>query len=262
MRHNPVKEALLQGGISIGTMVFEFNTTGIAHLAAGAGAEFIIYDMEHTGWSIETIRSLMATSRAAEIVPMVRVPATEYQFFARTLDVGAMGLMVPMVSTPDQAQVIIDSAKYPPMGKRGAAFGVAHDDYGEGDILAKMSTANDNVLLITQIETVEGVENANAIAAMDGIDVLWIGHFDLTNSMGIPGQFDHPQYLEAIAHVAAVCQRHGKAAGFMAMQVDEGRTMLEKGFRSLAYGGDLWLYRRALGQGITGLRQTGQIETN
>ena len=196
MRHNPVKEALLQGGISIGTMVFEFNTSGIAHLAAGAGAEFIIYDMEHTGWSIETIRSLMATSRAAEIVPMVRVPATEYQFFARTLDVGAMGLMVPMVSTPDQAQVIIDSAKYPPMGKRGAAFGVAHDDYGEGDILAKMSTANDNVLLITQIETVEGVENANAIAAMDGIDVLWIGHFDLTNSMGIPGQFDHPQYLE------------------------------------------------------------------
>ena len=173
-----------------------------------------------------------------------------------------MGLMVPMVSTPDQAQVIVDSAKYPPMGKRGAAFGVAHDDYSEGDILAKMSTANDNVLLITQIETVEGVENADAIAAMDGIDVLWIGHFDLTNSMGIPGQFDHPQYLEAIAHVAAVCQRHGKAAGFMAMQIDEGRTMLEKGFRSLAYGGDLWLYKRALGQGITGLRQTGQTEAN
>ncbi|HIB90061.1 TPA: aldolase [Candidatus Poribacteria bacterium] len=254
MRENKVKRTLSQGGISTGTMVFEFNTSGIARIAASAGAEFLIFDMEHTGWSIETVRLLMATSRAADIVPMVRVPTTEYHFFSRSLDVGAMGLMVPMVENETQAKIIVDSAKYPPIGKRGAAFGIAHDDYEEGDILDKMSSINQEILLIAQIETVQGLENADKIAALDGIDVLWIGHFDLTNSMEIPGQFDHPKYLQAVTHVAEICQKHGKSAGFMASNVKEGCSMQEKGFRCLAYGGDLWLYKQALRQGISALK--------
>jgi len=254
MRENKVKRTLSQGGISTGTMVFEFNTSGIARIAASAGAEFLIFDMEHTGWSIETVRLLMATSRAADIVPMVRVPTTEYHFFSRSLDVGAMGLMVPMVENETQAKIIVDSAKYPPIGKRGAAFGIAHDDYEEGNILDKMSSINQEILLIAQIETVQGLENADKIAALDGIDVLWIGHFDLTNSMEIPGQFDHPKYLQAVTHVAEICQKHGKSAGFMASNVKEGCSMQEKGFRCLAYGGDLWLYKQALRQGISALK--------
>ncbi|HIN27903.1 TPA: aldolase [Candidatus Poribacteria bacterium] len=254
MRENKVKRTLSQGGISTGTMVFEFNTSGIARIAASAGAEFLIFDMEHTGWSIETVRFLMATSRAADIVPMVRVPTTEYHFFSRSLDVGAMGLMVPMVENETQAKIIVDSAKYPPIGKRGAAFGIAHDDYEEGNILDKMSSINQEILLIAQIETVQGLENADKIAALDGIDVLWIGHFDLTNSMEIPGQFDHPKYLQAVTHVAEICQKHGKSAGFMASTVKEGCSMQEKGFRCLAYGGDLWLYKQALRQGISALK--------
>ena len=161
--------------------------------------------------------------------------------------------MVPMVETEAQAKIIVDSAKYPPIGKRGAAFGIAHDDYGEGNILDKMSSINQEILLIAQIETVQGLENADKIAALDGIDVLWIGHFDLTNSMEIPGQFDHPKYLRAVTHVAEICQKHGKSAGFMTSNVEEGRSMREKGFRCLAYGGDLWLYKQALQQGINTL---------
>ena len=198
MRNNPVKKKLHSGEFAIGTMAFEFNSSGLGRLAATAGAEFVIFDMEHTGWSIETIRLLVATTRSANIVPMVRVPATNYHFFSRTLDVGAMGLMVPMVSTAQQAQVIVNSAKYPPIGQRGAAFGVAHDDYASGDILAKMETANDNVMLIAQIETVEGLENLESIAEVDGIDVLWVGHFDLTNFLGVPGQFQSKIYLNAM----------------------------------------------------------------
>ena len=259
MRSNPVKKKLQNGEFAIGTMAFEFNSSGLGRLAATAGAEFVIFDMEHTGWSIETIRLLVATTRSANIVPMVRVPATDYHFFSRTLDVGAMGLMVPMVSTAQQAQVIVNSAKYPPIGQRGAAFGVAHDDYASGDILAKMKTANDNVMLIAQIETVEGLENLESIAEVDGIDVLWVGHFDLTNSMGIPGQFDHPKYLSALDQVSDVARATGKSAGFMATTVNEGRSMLERGFRSLAYGGDLWLYQKALAEGITQLRQNQNL---
>src|SRR5215210_6256579 len=178
-------------------MVFEFNSTGIARIVAEAGAEFVIFDMEHTGWSIETIRTLIATSRAADLVPMVRVPATQSHLLSRPLDVGAMGLMVPMVETAEQARVIVSSAKYFPDGTRGAAFTVAHDDYQGGDVAAKMATANQEQLLIAQIETARGVEQAEAIAATPGIDVLWIGHFDLTTSLGVPAQFTHPEYLRA-----------------------------------------------------------------
>ena len=250
MRENQVKRTLSQGGVSIGTMVFEFNTSGIGRIAAEAGAEFVIFDMEHTGWSVETIRTLIATSRSVDLVPVIRVPTTAYHFFARTLDVGAMGLMVPMVESEEQAQTIVQSAKYPPTGGRGAAFGVAHDDYQAGDILVKMESANNEVLLIAQIETVQGVENADKIAALNGIDVLWVGHFDLTNSMGIPGQFDRPEFQRALNRVIEACERHNKAAGFMASSVAEGRAFLARGFRCLAYGGDLWLYQQALREGI------------
>ena len=254
MRTNQVKRTLAEGGVSIGTMVFEFNTPGIGRIASGAGAEFIVYDMEHTGWSIETIRMLMATTRAAETVPLVRVPAIQYHLLSRPLDVGAMGLMMPMVETEEQARLIVRSTKYPPDGARGSAFTLAHDDYTGGDLVAKMRQANDEILLLAQIETAAGVEQAERIAAVEGIDVLWIGHFDLTTSLGIPGQFTHPDYLRALDQVLAACHRHGKTPGIMATEVEGARSLLEQGFRALAYSGDLWIYAQALREGIDALR--------
>jgi 2-keto-3-deoxy-L-rhamnonate aldolase RhmA len=257
MKPNPVKRTLRQGGIALGTMVFEFNTSGIARIAAAAGAEFAVFDMEHSGWSMETVRMLAATSRSADLLPFVRLPATEYHFLARALDAGAMGLMVPMVESEAQARLIVASAKYTPEGRRGAAFGVAHDDYTAGDPLAKMARANAETLLIAQIETAAGVENVERIAAVEGIDVLWIGHNDLSNSLGIPGQFTHPRYLEAVERVLAACRRSGKAPAFMVASVAEGKERLAQGFRCLAYWGDIWLYREALAEGLRGLREIG-----
>ena len=254
MRANRVKQTLQAGGVSIGTFVFEFNTSGIGRLAADAGAEFAFFDMEHTGWSVETIRTLIATTLVTDLVPLVRVPATEYHFIARVLDVGAMGIMAPMVESAAQAATLVASAKYPPVGRRGAAFGVAHDGYSRGDIVEKMTSANREVLLIALIETAAGVRNVNEIAAIDGIDVLWLGHYDLTNSLGIPGQFDHPLFKEAVGEIVAAGRRHGKALGFMASDVEQGRAYLDQGFRMIAYGGDLWLYQTALREGIVALK--------
>ena len=184
----------------------------------------------------------------------MRVPATEYHLIARPLDAGAMGIMVPMVESEDQAYRIVQSAKYPPHGRRGAAFAIAHDDYASGDIVETMHSANDEVLLIAQIETESGVESADAIASMPGIDVLWIGHFDLTNSLGIPGQFDHPDYRDAVATVLAACNRHGKVPGIMA--ADPARPgAIDDGFRAIAYGGDLWIYGEALKAGLAAIRK-------
>lgn len=251
MRENAVKRRLAGGGVAIGTMVFEFGTTGIARIAAAAGADFVCFDMEHTGWSVETLRGLFATARAAEIVPMVRVPATEYHLLARPLDVGAMGLMV---ESEAQARRIVECAKYPPLGRRGAGFGMAHDDYRSGDVVEKMAQANRELLLIAQVETVAGVEDVEQIAAVDGIDVLWVGHNDLSISLGIPGELQHPRYVQAVERVRAACRAHGKALGFMATSIEDGHRLLAWGVRCLAHGGDIQLYQRALREGIDALR--------
>ncbi len=256
MRPNKVKRALRDGGVALGTMVFEFNTTGVARIAAAAGAEFVVFDMEHSGWSIETIRVLMATSRAADVVPVVRAPAAQYHLLSGPLDMGAMGLMVPMVESEEQARTIVRAAKYTPLGGRGAAFGMAHDDYLPGDAVAKMASANEEGLLIAQIETARGIENVEAIAAVEGIDVLWIGHNDLSNSLGIPGQFEHPDYLRAIERFFAACERYGKAPGIMATSVEGARAQLAQGFRCMAYSGDIALYYQALSQGLAAIRES------
>ena len=254
MHPNPVKTTLAAGGVSLGTMAFEFASPGLARIAANAGAEFIIFDMEHSGWGIDTIRPLLASSRGADITPLVRVPAIVPHLFSTALDAGAHGLMVPMVETAEQARLIADSCRYPPAGKRGSAFGLAHDDYSGGDIVAKMAAANDRLLLIAQIETATGVENVDAIASTGGIDVLWIGHFDLSASLGIPGQFAHTRYREAVATVLSACQRHGKTSGIMTADPATARQHIAKGFRAVAYSGDLWIYGTALQAGLEAIR--------
>jgi 2-keto-3-deoxy-L-rhamnonate aldolase RhmA len=109
-------------------------------------------------------------------------------------------------------------------------------------------------MLIALVETARGVENVDAIAAVNGIDVVWVGHYDLTASMGIPGQFDNPRFLSALERIVAASKRHGKANGFMVSNADEGRARFAQGFRVLCYLGDVWLYQQALTQGISALR--------
>ncbi len=256
MRPNPVKRALSGGEVSLGSMAFEFDASGTGRLAAAAGAEFLIYDMEHTGWSIERIAWLIA-SCGTEIVPMVRVPAAARHFISPALDMGAMGVMVPMVSGPEDARAVVDVAKYPPFGTRGVALGVAHDGYRAGDPVATMEEANAETLVICQIETAAGVEAVDEIAQVEGVDVLWVGQSDLTASMGIPGAFGDPRYREALGRVAEAAARHGKAAGFMAPTPEEARSMIDLGYRALAYWGDSWLYQQALRQGLEQIRAGG-----
>jgi 2-dehydro-3-deoxyglucarate aldolase/4-hydroxy-2-oxoheptanedioate aldolase len=254
MRDNPVKAKITAGGSAFGAMIFEFFTPGIAQICKAAGAEFMLYDMEHTAISTETLRQQFALCRGLGIVPMVRVPTTEYDFIARMLDVGAMGIMVPMVDTAEQAAFIASCCKYPPVGRRGAAFGVGHDDFTGGSVLDKMKAGNERTLVICQIETAVGAENCDAIAAVPGVDVLWLGHFDLTNFMGIPAQFDNPRYLKAVDDVVAACERHGKTPAFMAADQKWMKEYLAKGFRLMAYGVDIGIFQTALAQGIDFMR--------
>ena len=255
MRDNEVKRRLARGEVVVGTMVFEFSTTGIGWLAAGAGAEFVIFDMEHTGWGSDTTRMLLASTRPADIVPIVRVPANQEYLIRQQLDLGAMGVMVPMVETAMGAGDLVSASRYPPEGRRGAGFGMAHDDYAGGDIAGKVAAANENVLTIAQIETPAGVDNVEAIAEVDDIDVLFLGHFDLTNFLGIPGRFDDPRFTGAVDRIVSAAKNQGKALGCLALSVDEAKGWIDKGFTMVTFGGDLWLYQRALAEGIAEIRK-------
>ncbi len=226
-------------------MVFEFFTPGIARICANAGAEFVLYCMEHTGAGFETLKPQFSLCRALCIVPLVRVPATEYHLVARALDVGALGVMVPLVDTPEQAERIVSFTRYPPQGRRGAAFGFAHDDYQGGDVLQKIRAIHQRTLVVCMIETSAGLENVEAIAAVPGVDVIWLGHFDLTNFLGIPGDFSHPMYRDAVKRIADAARKHGKAAGYMAASEDLGREYLGHGYRMIATGTDQGLLQAA-----------------
>jgi 2-dehydro-3-deoxyglucarate aldolase/4-hydroxy-2-oxoheptanedioate aldolase len=252
MRDNPVRAAVLAGEPVAGAMVFEFFTPGIATLLGASGCRFSIYDMEHTGLSFETLKWLYATHRGLAIEPMVRVPRGEYTYIARALDVGATGIMVPMVESAEQARRIVESAWYPPHGRRGAAFGFAHDDYEGGDVADKIRRLRARTLLIAQIETERGLDDVEAIAAVDGIDVLWVGHFDLTNFMGMPGAFDDPRFEDAMKRVARAARAHGKALGFMATDARWIERVSAWGYTMIAVGTDFGLMTAGARQ-LTGL---------
>lgn len=257
LRENRVKQALQQGGRAAGTMVFEFFSPGLPQICRNAGADFVLYDMEHTGLDFETLKTQVALCRGLDIVPMARVPRGEYHFLARALDVGAMGVMVPMVGSAEEARSIVACTRYPPHGRRGAAFGFAHDDYRGGDVAAKIAAIHARTLVIAQIETDAGLADVEAIAAVPGIDVLWVGQFDLTNFMGIPGQFAHPQFDAALRRVVAACAAHGKTAALLATDLAWARDYPPRGFRLMAYGVDQLLLQDALATGIAALRAAG-----
>jgi 2-dehydro-3-deoxyglucarate aldolase/4-hydroxy-2-oxoheptanedioate aldolase len=231
-------------------MVFELLAPGLPQICSNAGADFLLYDMEHTGLGFETLKTQIALCRGLNLVPMTRVPRGEYHFIARALDLGALGVMVPMVGTRAEAEHIVACTRYPPQGRRGAAFGFAHDDYEGGEVAAKIAALHERTLLIIQVETAEGLDNVEAIAAVPGVDALWIGQFDLTNFLGIPAQFQHPTYLAAVDRVLRACTTYGKAPAMLALDDAWSRDYAARGFRLMAYGIDQLLLQNALRDGL------------
>jgi 2-dehydro-3-deoxyglucarate aldolase/4-hydroxy-2-oxoheptanedioate aldolase len=161
--------------------------------------------------------------------------------------------MAPMVGSAEEAKHIVSCTRYPPAGRRGAAFGFASDDYLGGDVAQKIRRANQNTLVMCLIETAEGIENVDKIAAVPGVDVLWLGHFDLTNFLGIPAQFDHPKYKKAIARMQAAAKKHGKVLACATGDDQWSRDYWAKGFRMYAMGIDSMLLQGALRAGMATL---------
>jgi 2-dehydro-3-deoxyglucarate aldolase/4-hydroxy-2-oxoheptanedioate aldolase len=253
MKENTVKTTLANGGTAVGTMVFEFGTPGLVRILAMAGADFVLLDQEHNGWGVEQLKPVIAVARGTDVVPLVRVAGSAYSQLTQPLDVGAAGIVVPMVDSEEQAREIVACVKYAPMGRRGVGIPF-RDDHDPRGLRSTLAARNDQTLVAAQIETAEGVRAADAVASVSGIDCLWIGYHDLSTSLGVPGEYEHQEYREAVAQVRDAALRHGKALGRVATDLEEARGLLKDGFRLLAYGSDISLYEQALRSALDDVR--------
>ena len=213
----------------------------------------MLFDLEHSGFGFETVKSAIRYFEAADLPAIVRVPSKEYHHIARAMDMGAEGLMLPMVGNAAEARHIVNSMKYTPDGGRGVALQVAHDRYRPGAVADKFAAANRRSTLFCQIETAEGVENADAIAALPGVDCLWVGHFDLSVSLGVPGEFGSKTFTDAIAARLRRRPQARKVAGATGPDSATGRRTLRTGFRLHL------LLRRRLGAARRARRRDRQI---
>jgi 2-keto-3-deoxy-L-rhamnonate aldolase RhmA len=254
MAYASMKEMVRTRDLKVGHMIFEFATPGMGHICKAAGCDFLILDLEHTGFGYETIKAMLRGTEAAGLPNVVRVPSKEYHHIARACDAGAEGLMLPMVNDAKEAEGIIQCMKYHPRGQRGVGLGLAHDLYRPGPVMEKLAAANEKTTLFAQIETAAGVRNAEEIAAVDGVDCLWIGHFDLSASLGIPGDFGHKKFTDAIEKVRKACDRHGKSYGRLVPSVEDGIQLNKEGFDFICYWGDVWAYQAHITSAIQAIR--------
>jgi len=238
---NGFRQRLRHGEVLLGQMVLELFTPGIGPMLAACGLDFVIFDMEHGRCDIGLLSEMVASCRGSDIVPLARVPDVNFAPLSRVLDIGAKGVMVPRVETRQQAEDIVSELKYSPQGKRGVALGIAHDRYraGNADFFTE---ANEETAVILLLETAEAFENLDEIVSVPGVDVAWMGHYDLTVSMGIPAQFDHPRFLAAMDELVAACQRHNVAPGFLPPTPELAAHWISKGFRAISLGSDIGVF--------------------
>jgi 2-dehydro-3-deoxyglucarate aldolase/4-hydroxy-2-oxoheptanedioate aldolase len=238
---NGFRQRLQRGEVLLGQMVLELFTPGIGPMLAACGLDFVIFDMEHGRCDIALLSEMIASCRGSNIVPMARVPDLNFAPLSRVLDLGARGVMVPRVETRQQAEDIVSQLKYAPAGKRGVALGIAHDLYRAGtpEFFAQ---ANEEIAVILLLETEKAIDNLDEIVSVPGVDVAWMGHYDLTVSMGIPAQFDHPRLLAAMDALVAACRKHGVAPGFLPPSPESAVRWIDKGFRAISLGSDIGVF--------------------
>jgi 2-keto-3-deoxy-L-rhamnonate aldolase RhmA len=247
-------ELLASKRLKVGTYIGEFATPGIGQLLKVAGCDFAFVDMEHSGFGFETTKSLLRHLHDAGIATLLRPPSKADHHIARACDIGAQGLVPPMLETEAQAKAFAGQIKYPPRGTRGAAFAIAHDDYLPRPVAEAIASADAKTSGVALIETAQGVRDVDAIAAVDGIDCLWIGHFDLSNSLGNPGVFDSSAFSDAVKTAMEAAAARDLSVGRLTGSPDEAEALFSQGCDFICYSGDVWLYAGALTQGVASVR--------
>ncbi len=252
---NPVKDKLRAGEVVMGITVRISRTPDIARIAKSSGHDFLFIDGQHSVFNLETIVAMAHTALAIGIVPMVRVRGIDDPDVALLLDNGVTGIIYPDIATPAQARRAVEVCKFAPLGKRSVVGGYPHFDYRAMPLSESVPQLNDACLLVCMIETVEGLDNVAAIAAVPGVDVIHLGTNDLLASMGKAGQFDDPIVLTAQDRVIAAARAHGKFAGCGGNRdVTRQADAIRRGALFLTTQTDVALLSAAAGQWTKGVR--------
>lgn len=252
-----LRETLKSGQTVVGTWC-NSGSPIIAELLAACAFDYVCIDVEHSAVDLPQTQQLFQaiTAGNANCAPMVRLHGVDYALVKRYIDAGALGVICPLINTRAEAELLVSAVKYPPQGRRGVGFCRANR-FGLR-VEEEFATANDEIFTTIQIEHIDAVENIDEILAVAGIDAVFIGPYDLTASMGITGQFQHPQYLAARQQILAACQRHNVVPGIHVVQpdVEELLQRAKEGYRLLAYSLDITMLMHTCTIGIAKLRET------
>ena len=240
---NRMKQELAAGNVCVGATITIYSPA-IAELLSRVGLDWLWIDTEHTALSLEEVSVILAATNGTDVSTVIRVPWNDKTLIKRAIDTGPDGILVPMINTAADAEAAVQAMKYPPRGERGAGIGRAQC-YGMrmGEY---MSTANDEVMFIAQIEHVEAIANIDEIVDVEGLDSVMLGALDLSGSMGKLGQTDDPEVEEAVQKVLAACQRAGVPCGIVALGPEATNQRIKEGFTSIITGIDvLWIHGAA-----------------
>ena len=252
---NPVKARMQAGEVALGMPVRLARSGDVARIAKTTGHDFIFIDCQHSLFNLETIGHIASTALSIGVAPLVRVRGIDDPDVSLLLDTGALGIVYPDVANAAQAKKTVDICKFAPLGKRSVTAGYPQFDYRSVPLSESVPQLNDACLLVCMIETVEGLENVEAIAAVDGVDVLHLGSNDLLANMGKPGKFDDPVLVAAQERLIAACRKHGKFAGCggnrdVARQLD----LVRKGCLFLTTQSDIGFLSAAAAKWTAGIR--------
>jgi 4-hydroxy-2-oxoheptanedioate aldolase len=256
IRKNPLKKRLKKGEALFGTFV-RSSDPAVVEVLGFAGFEFIIIDNEHTAMDLESMVNVIRAAELAGIVPTVRIRQKNAAEILRALDSGAMGVQVPQVDTAEEAAQVARWTKYAPEGERGFAASQRSAGYGSMDPVQYVRASNDNVLTVCYCETKQSVENLDEILKVPGVDIIFIGPFDLSQAYGVIGQPNHPKVLEVIDGIIAKVRGAGKAVGIIASDAQSTKAWIKKGVQYFAISSDMGLI---LSAGRSILTALGQAE--
>jgi len=235
MRKNQLKEKFAKGGVAMGVTIHE-PALQIIEVLGILGFDYINIDCQHSPLSVETVVQMIRTAELRGLTPLVRVPQNLSEVILRYLDVGAMGIFVADMDSAEQAKKAVRAVKYPPVGERGLAP-VRTADFGLKEPLAEyVKIANVETMVLGVLESREGVENIDEILGTEGLDGVIIGTNDLSKSLGVPGQTNHPEVLKAVDKILAVGKKTGKVIGGPVRKGETPRQYFDKGFRFASVG--------------------------
>jgi len=239
MRINEVKHALKAGQLRLGLNFGQFRSPEIARLLAAAGFHWAFIDTEHGNFDLETVNDICRVAQLVDLCPVVRVADLQYSLVARALDSGAHGIIFPRIEDPKLLETALSWTKFPPEGVRGYGLMAAQVDYEPLTFNQVIEHVNANTLTVLQIETARAVEAREEILSVPGIDAVMIGPADLSISLGVPGDFQHPKVVAAMEAVRDTCVSKGIAPGTQTRNVALARFWKERGMRFLGCGSEI-----------------------